>query len=141
FDRIFDTANKGIDVKVVPHKTVDSQDIQVPPFSESLLPRVRSANGVGVAAGGVNDIATIFDKNGKRVNAGGAPALMFSSTPKPFDPFTYVAGRPPADAGEVAIDKNTADKKHFKVGDTVLVASKLPAKRYRVSGLGEFGDV
>jgi putative ABC transport system permease protein len=141
FDRIFDTANKGVDVKVVPHKTVDSDRVAVPPFSERLLPRVRSAHGVSKADGGVNDIATVFDKNGKRTNKGGAPALMFSASRAPFDPLTYAEGRPPANANEVTLDKSTADKHDFKVGDTVLVAGKLPARRYRISGLAKFGDV
>src|SRR5947207_8167758 len=141
FDRIFDTANKGIDIKVVPHKTVDAQNVQQPPFSESLLPRVRSARGVAKADGGVNDIASVFDKNGKRLNKGGAPALMFSSSPEPFNPLTYSAGRAPANANEVTLDKSTADKHGFKVGDMVLVGSKLPARRYRISGLAKFGDV
>jgi putative ABC transport system permease protein len=141
FDRIFDTANKGIDIKIVPHKTVDSEEVPVPPFSESLLSRVKSARGVAKAEGGVSDIATVFDKNGKRTNKGGAPALMFSSSPPPFNPLKYVEGRPPANANEVTLDKNTADKHSFKPGDLVLVGGKLPAKRYRISGLAEFGDV
>src|SRR3954451_17740721 len=73
FDRIFDTANKGVDIKVVPHKTVDSEEVQVPPFSERLLGRVRSRNGVAKAVGGIDDLATIFNKQGKRSNVGGAP--------------------------------------------------------------------
>jgi putative ABC transport system permease protein len=141
FDRIFNNANKGVDIKVVPHKTVDSQDVPVPPFSQSLVPRVRSARGVGKASGGVNDIATVFDKHRKRLNKGGAPALMFSVSPEPFSPLTYSAGRPPANGNEVVLDKSTADKHNFKVGDQVLVAGKLPAKRYRISGLAKFGDV
>jgi putative ABC transport system permease protein len=141
FDRIFDTANAGVDIKVVPHKAVDSEEVQQPPFSESLLPRVESAKGVAKANGGVSDIATVFDKNGKRANNGHAPALLFSSSPEPFNPLTYVEGRPPANANEVTLDESTADKKHLKVGDMVLVAGKLPAKRYRISGIGKFGDV
>ena len=54
FDRIFDTANQGVDLKVVPHKAVDSQNVPVPPFTESLLARVRSAKGVGKVDGGVS---------------------------------------------------------------------------------------
>jgi putative ABC transport system permease protein len=141
FDRIFDTANKGVDIKGVPHKTIDTQEIQQPPFSESLFPKVRSAQGVSKAAGGVNDIATVFDKNGKRLNKGGAPALLFSSSPAPFNPLTYSAGRAPVDANEVTLDESTADKHGFKVGDTVLVGGKHAAKRYRISGIGKFGDV
>jgi putative ABC transport system permease protein len=141
FGRIFDTANKGVDIKVVPHKTIDTQEIQQPPFSAALLRRVRSAQGVAKASGAVNDIATVFGKNGKRLNHGGAPALMFSSSPEPFNPLTYSAGRTPANPNEVTLDKSTADKHGFKVGDTVVVASKLPAKRYRITGLAKFGDV
>jgi putative ABC transport system permease protein len=141
FDRIFDTANKGVDIKVVPHKTVDAEDVQVPPFKESLLARVKSANGVALASGGVDDLATIFDHSGKRANTGGAPSLLFSSSPSPFNPLTYKEGRPPANANEAAIDKYTADKKHFKVGDEVRIAGKLPAKSYRLTGVTEFGDV
>src|SRR5436190_11925082 len=141
FDRIFSTANKGVDIKIVPHKTIDSQEVPVPPFSQALLPRVRSAHGVAKTDGGVNDISTVFDKNGKRTNKGGAPALMFSVSPAPFNPLTYSDGRPPANANEVTLDKSTADKHGFKVGGTVLVAGKLSAKRYRISGLAKFGDV
>jgi putative ABC transport system permease protein len=136
FDRIFDTANKGVDIKVVPHKTVDAENVEQPPFSESLLSRVRAAQGVAKAAGGVNDTATIFDTKGKRTNKGGAPALLFSASPEPFNPLTYVEGGSPANAGEVTLDQNTADRNNFKVGQTVLVGGKLPAKRYRISGIG-----
>src|SRR3954454_15796911 len=62
FDRIFDTANKGVDIKIVPHQTVDSEEVQTPPFSERLLARVESTRGVGKAAGGVDDLATVFNK-------------------------------------------------------------------------------
>src|SRR3954465_2703394 len=62
FDRIFDTANEGVDIKVTTHKAVDSQEVQQPPFRESLLPRVKSADGVAKAAGGVSDSATVFNK-------------------------------------------------------------------------------
>jgi putative ABC transport system permease protein len=141
FDRIFNTANQGVDVKVVPHKVVDAENVQVPPFSERLLGRVQSTNGVAKAVGGVDDLATIFDKKGKRSNTGGAPSLLFSSTPEPFNPLTYKEGKPPANADEVAIDKHTADKDGYSVGDTAPVAGKLPAKRYRISGITEFGDV
>jgi putative ABC transport system permease protein len=141
FDRIFETANEGVDIKVVPHKTIDTEHVQQPPFNESLLTKVRSAQGVAKADGGVNDIASIFDKHGKRLNKGGAPALMFSSSPEPFNPLTYSSGHAPTNTKEVTLDKSTADKHGFKVGETVLIGGKVRAKRYRISGLAKFGDV
>src|SRR4029079_16033 len=68
FDRIFDTANKRVDVKVAPHKTIDTQEIQQPPFSESLLPKVRSAKGVAKADGGVNDCRDVLHKKAKHLH-------------------------------------------------------------------------
>src|SRR4029079_8135245 len=126
FDRIFDTANKGVDIKIVPHKTIDTQNVQQPPFSGSLLRRVESARGVAKASGGVNDIATVFGKNGKRLNKGGAPALMFSASPYPFNTLTYAAGHAPVNASEVTLDKSTADKHGLKVGETVRIGGKVP---------------
>ena len=64
FDRIFSTANKGVDIKIVPHKTLKVENAQVPPSSQALLGRVKSARGVSAVSGGVDDIATVFDKKG-----------------------------------------------------------------------------
>ena len=141
FDRIFETANKGIAIKVVPHKTVDSQEIAVPPFDASLLGRVKAAKGVAVAAGGVSDTATILDENGKRANKGFAPALMFSKSPKPFTPLIYSEGLPPGGPNDATIDANTAKRLHLTVGDRIRIGAKEPVKEYRISGLGKFGDV
>src|SRR3954451_2069925 len=130
FDRIVETANEGFALKVVPHKNVDSQDVPVPPFDESLLARVRSTKGVAVAAGGVSDSATVFDDNGKRANKGQAPSLLFSASPKPFTPLRYAEGLPPSGPNDVTIDTNTAKRLHFQVGDIIRVGAKAPAKRY-----------
>src|SRR4051812_3130820 len=141
FDRIFETANKGIALKVVSHKNIDTQDVAVPPFDESLLARVKAVDGVAVAAGVVSDTATIFDDNGKRANKGQAPSLLFSASPKPFTPLSYSEGLPPSGPNDVTIDTNTAKRLGFHVGDVVRVGAKTPVKRYRISGLGKFGDV
>src|SRR4051812_31695134 len=141
FDRIFETANEGIALKVVPHENIDSQDVPVPPFDDSFLTKVKATKGVGAAAGGVSDSATIFDDNGKRANKGQAPSLLFSATPKPFTPLRYSEGLPPPGRNDVTIDANTAKRLHWEVGDIVRVGAKAPVKRYRISGIGKFGDV
>ena len=113
----------------------------VPPFDQSLLAKVKATKGVAVAAGGVNDSATIFDDNGKRANKGQAPSLLFSATPRPFTPLRYSEGLPPSGPNDVTIDANTAKRLHWEVGDIVRVGAKAPVKRYRISGIGKFGDV
>ena len=65
---------------------------------DSLVRRVRAVPGVLAAAGSVEDFASIFKANGDQVKTQGAPPLMFSRTPEPFDPLNYVEGGPPANA-------------------------------------------
>ena len=39
----------------------------------------------------------------------------------------------------MAIDANTAEKKHFKVGEAIRVIARGAEQRYRISGIAKFG--
>ena len=43
--------------------------------------------------------------------------------------------------GEVAIDANTAEKKHYKVGETIGVIARGAEQRFRISGIAKIGGV
>ena len=105
------------------------------------MTRVKDVPGVQTAAGNVEDFASIFKANGEQVKTGGAPPLMFSRPPEPFDPLEYVEGEPPASPQEVAINKGTADDEGLKIGDRVSLVGRTGRKDYRISGLAKFGDV
>ncbi|MEU3785047.1 FtsX-like permease family protein [Streptomyces sp900129855] len=47
----------------------------------------------------------------------------------------FTGGSGPKGAGQVALDKDTADKGGYHVGDTVPVALKGPARTYKLSGI------
>ena len=95
-----------------------------------------------VAAGNVEDYASIFKANGDQVKTGGAPPLLFSRPPERFDPLNYVEGEPPANPQEVAINKGTADKENLKVGDKVsLVGPHRAGRTSRSRASRKFGDV
>ena len=99
FDTIFKESNQGTDVVVKSKQAFTTDSGTLPPsFSESVLRRVERADGVGKAAGSVNDYASIFLSNGKQVKTTGAPPLLFSNVPEPFNPLDYVDGRGPDDA-------------------------------------------
>ena len=49
--------------------------------------------------------------------------------------------RPPHGPGEVAIDAGTAEKKHYKVGDSVVVSTLGKKHTFRISGTLSYGDV
>lgn len=145
FDQIFTTGLQGIDVAITPTVAVKQQQGGVgnaaATIPASALRRVRGVAGVRKAAGDVFDVARIFNRKGKDVAAPGAPDFVASAQPPPFSPFRYVQGRPPSGPGEVALDKATADKAHYRVGDSVPVAGDGPVRRYRLVGIARYGEV
>jgi putative ABC transport system permease protein len=115
-----------------------------PSFSESLLATVQALPGVEEAHGAISDHAQLVGRNGKVLSTGGAPGLAFSVHPHDnprFNPLTLVAGSWPSGPGEVAIDANTAQRQHYKVGETIGVIARGAEQHLRISGVAEIGGV
>ena len=86
-------------------EAVQTDDGQEPPISASLLSRVRAADGVEAAAGGIFDPqVAIIGKDGDPVGGHGAPTFGASVQPERFDSLNY-EGRQPRTDDEVVIDK------------------------------------
>ena len=142
FDKVFEDANEGVDVVVSGRSEFDTDQGGVSQeIPESLVDRVKEVPGVLVAAGNVEDTASIFKSNGDQIETGGAPPLLFSRPPERFDPLNYVEGEPPAGPGEVAINKGTADDEGLKLGDRVSLVGRSGRENFLISGLATFGDV
>ena len=115
-----------------------------PSISESLLASVRGLPGVQEAQGGISDTAQLVGRNGKVISSGGAPGLAFSVHAhgnQRFNPLQLVAGTWPSGAGEVAIDANTAETKHYAVGQTIGVIARGAEQRMRIAGIAKIGGV
>jgi putative ABC transport system permease protein len=142
FDQIFENANEGVDVVVSGRSAFDTDmgpvSQEVP---DSLIRRVREVPGVQLAAGSVEDYASIFKANGDQVKTLGAPPLLFSRPPERFDPLDYVEGEPPATPQEAAINEGTAEKEDLKVGDRISLVGRTGKENFTISGLAKFGDV
>ena len=142
FDKVFETANEGVDVVVSGRSEFDTDQGPVTQeVPDSLVNRIEEVPGVQLAAGNVEDFASIFMENGDQVETGGAPPLLFSRPPERFDPLEYVEGEPPAGPQEVAINKGTADKEDLKIGDRVSLVGRAGRENFTISGLATFGDV
>ena len=143
FGSIFTDVRKGSDVVVTGKAAFDLGDnATAPSFPESVYAEIKALPEVEVAEPSVNGEAHLIGRNGKSIVYGGAPNLGFSiaNGTSRFNPLTLVSGTWPA-ANEVVIDKATAGKEHFKVGQTVGVQGNGPVERLRVSGLVRFGSV
>ena len=144
FNTIFTDIRKGSNVIVSGKSAFDTGDSDAsltPSFDESLLPKVEALPGVAAAEPSVSGEAQLIGDDGKAIVFGGAPNLGFSiaNGDSQFNPLVLVDGSWPK-ANEVAIDKETASKKHLAVGQTIGVQGLGPVERLRISGIAQFSS-
>jgi len=145
FDTIFTDIRKGSNAVITGKSAFDigeDEGISEPTFDETLLPEVQKLPDVDQAEGSVDSDATQFiGDDGKAVVYGGAPNLGFSiaNGDSVFNPLTLVEGTWPG-PGEVVVDKATAGKEDFEVGEAVGVQAEGPVQRLRVSGIVQFSS-
>ncbi|MGF6883392.1 putative ABC transport system permease protein [Nocardia sp. GAS34] len=122
FDGIFASQAQGVDVRVEPKA---QQSLGVP---VDVVNTVSATPGVRAVAPATQGPIVLL-KNGHAVQTGGAPSWGQSYLPPDravADPAKFVAGVPPAQPGQVAINSGGAQRAGLSVGDhvTILVPSK-----------------
>src|SRR5262249_34507994 len=86
--------------------------------------------------------ATILNKQGQTFHTGGAPQFLGSaSLLDRFERFRFVSGHKPQAANQVALDKATADKEHFKLGDPGTIQATTGQHTRNWAGIGTVGVV
>ena len=110
----------------------------------SLLTKVRSLPQVAAAGGVVSpqeaNAADILGSDGKPV-ARESVGASYDGPNARFSPIKIKTGKAPHGPGQVAIDAGTAKKKHYEIGDSVVVSSLGQKHTYTVSGTVSFGSV
>jgi putative ABC transport system permease protein len=97
---------------------------------------------VAAATGDITEQAKLIGRDGKVIGSG--PYFAIGLDPvngKNLTPFHLKSGRYATAPNEVVIDASTADKKHYKLGDTIKVSAIGPVKPYTVVGITKFGSV
>ncbi|MEO3784300.1 FtsX-like permease family protein [Actinocorallia sp. B10E7] len=139
FDEIFDDG--GRQTVVVRGETVLEEngdetaatEITVP---QELLPALRKIPGAADARGSVQGYTAVIGKDGKLIGGGGPPQFGLNWVDGNRDQ-PLLEGRAPAGDGEIVLDRNTAEKAGFKVGDRIKVAVAGSVKDVAVTGLTE----
>jgi putative ABC transport system permease protein len=144
FNFIFTSVRQGSDAVITGKAAFDVDNGNgsfAPTLPVSLLDRVRKLPAVGLADGEVDTDVTLIDHNGKAIVFGGAPNLGFSieDASSPFNPLELISGSWPK-AGEIVIDRNTAKRKHFVVGQSIGAQAEGAVKQFRISGIVRFGS-
>ena len=101
------------------------------------LEKIRSLDGVSEATGRVSGFAGVADQDGKLIGNG------WSNTGANYSPgksgkdaaYTFTDGSGPVKNDQIALDKDSAAKGKYKVGDTVRVATNGPVKEYTLAGV------
>ncbi|MFD7262393.1 ABC transporter permease [Streptomyces sp. NPDC059874] len=108
-----------------------------PGISQQTLDRVKALKGVDSVSGRVTGFAGVGDENGKLIGSGWANAgSNYAPVKDGKDPrYDFTTGTGPATAQQVALDKETAAKGKYKVGDKVRVATNGPVEEYTLSGV------
>ncbi|MFM9580782.1 ABC transporter permease [Streptomyces caniscabiei] len=114
-----------------------------PGFSRKTLDEIARLDGVAGAAGRVEGSVRVTDKDGGFIGSDSSDmAANFAPGKDGKDPlYLFTAGSGPTEPGQVALDKDTAEKGGYHVGDTVRVAFKGPMKTYELSGIFTTDDI
>ena len=145
FDGVYEESYKATDAVVSSKQAINTGDDETEPpaFSADVLRKIESLPGAGVVQGSIEDEARLIDRAGKPIgNADEGMALAVdSSADQSLNPFQLVKGEWPSGDGQIAIDKATADKQDFRIGQTVGVLAHGPVAQYRITGIIGFGSV
>ncbi|HJR95794.1 MAG TPA: ABC transporter permease, partial [Gaiellaceae bacterium] len=145
FDKIFTDIRQGSNAVISGRSAFDLSEgsgVTEPTFDESLLPEVQALPAVAEAEGSVDSDATqLIGDDGKAVVYGGAPNLGFSiaNPSSPFNPLTLIEGEWPG-PDELVVDKETASKEDFEVGETIGVQAEGPVVELPIAGIIQFSS-
>ncbi|MFE4539140.1 ABC transporter permease [Streptomyces scopuliridis] len=105
--------------------------------SQETVGKIEGLDGVASVTGRVNGFAGVADPDGKLIGNG------WANTGSNFAPdkdgkdasYTFTQGSGPTKDGEIALDKATAVKGKYTVGEPVRVATNGPVKEYTLTGV------
>ncbi|MFE4828910.1 ABC transporter permease [Streptomyces sp. NPDC056672] len=132
---------KDVAVAVTSHDNRDDgarkEGGKSPGISRATVERIGAVDGVASVTGRVSGFAGVADADGKLIGNG------WSNTGANFAPgangedtaYTFTDGSGPTGDDRIALDKSSAAKGGYHVGDQVRVATNGPVKEYTLSGV------
>src|SRR4051812_26850905 len=143
FDDLFANVNAGTDVYVRGETAFKSElGDQRARLDSSLVAEINAVDGVKQAEGSIQAYAQLVDKNGKVIGDPKMGAPTFGGiwlNNDDLNAFELAQGRGPQADSEVVIDRGSAKKGHFAIGDAVKVLTKSGPQTETVVGIATFG--
>lgn len=142
FDNLFSSLNEDVDLEVRRTLTVDVNDAERDPVPAELLDAVASVPGVERTEGVLQRYALMLDQDENPVATNGAPAFGFSwgGEEESVAGIELKEGRAPSGPDEAVIDKATADRVGFEVGDDLSVVFDTGRRSFEIVGTVGLGN-
>lgn len=126
----------NVAVAITSHADPDNAK-EEPGISRKTLDKISAVDGVDAAYGRVEGFAGVADPDGRLIGVG------WSNKGSNFAPgkdgkdsaYTFTDGSGPVKDDQIALDKESAVKGEYQVGDRVRVATNGPVKEYTLSGV------
>lgn len=129
FGDAFAAGNDGVSVVVRSQDRLGDDELALDLGSVpvALLDEIEALDEVAGAALHVEGRAQILDPAGRPLGGDGPPTIASNWIDDPrLSPWELADGRPPADASEVVIDRSSARRAGYSVGDTATVRTPDP---------------
>ncbi|MEU2832419.1 FtsX-like permease family protein [Streptomyces lavendulae] len=131
---------EGVAVSVTDYGRARGEDGQKqgdPGIGQQTLDKVKAVKGVDTVSGRVQGFAGVGDRSGKLIGSGWANAgANFAPVKDGKDPrYTFTEGSGPVKDDQIALDKDSAAKGEYQVGDKVRVATNGPVREFTLTGV------
>src|SRR4051812_5670290 len=140
FAASFDKTDAVVSGKEIVKGSTAGGEARVP---AALLERLRALPQVADAGGTISpnetNAADVTGADGKKAGREALPISVARAPPR-FSPLKLASGTWADGAGQVVLDAGTAEKEHYKLGQTVVVSTLGHPHRYRLTGTVTFGD-
>ncbi len=143
FDRLFTDVFRDVDAYV---RSTDSVDTgfgeQRAPSAVSALDTILKVKGVSAAVGDMQSYARVIDKDGKPIGQDqGPPTFGGIASESMAGLWSVEDGRLAVGPKEMMLDRETAEKGKFEIGDTVRVNALSGTREFTLVGIANYGDV
>jgi len=139
-DDVFTTLSEGIDIEVRTSIAFgDQARAERDPVSRDLIDLIATVDGVRMAEGNLLRAATVIKSDGEPLRTSGPAFGIAWVGPDGLDGRTIVAGRPAAGPDEVTLDKSSARRAGYAVGDTITIVGPTGKGDFELVGLNGTG--
>ncbi|MBA3288318.1 MAG: ABC transporter permease [Acidimicrobiia bacterium] len=144
FTSLFTQVSQNVDLEVRSAVVFgeDAGNVERDPIPASLADEVVTVDGVATIEPLLNRYAQLVDRDGEAITTQGAPTLGVAWTGAESLSGLEIKGDgdPPQGPDQVAIDKATADREDFAVGDTITVLTDTGSHDFTITALVGLGD-